>query len=68
MGKLKVGDHVYVNGIINTMHDMGYPRVVEMTKKGENLPFNLKEGTLWHQTDSEEDKQRSSNGDIGIKL
>jgi len=38
--KLRVGDHVYVNGIINTMRDMGHRRVVEMTKKKErNYPL-----------------------------
>jgi fumarate hydratase subunit beta len=46
--KLKVGDHVYVNGIVHTMRDMGHRRVVELTKKGEKLPFNLKEGAIWH--------------------
>ena len=46
--KLKVGDHVYVNGIVHTMRDMGHRRVVEMTKKGDKLPFNLKEGAIWH--------------------
>jgi fumarate hydratase subunit beta len=46
--KLRVGDHVYVNGIVNTMRDMGHRRVVEMTKRGEELPFNIKEGAIWH--------------------
>ena len=46
--KLKVGDHVYVTGIVNTMRDMGHRRVVEMTKKGEKLPFQLKDGAIWH--------------------
>ena len=46
--KLKVGDHVYVNGIVHTMRDMGHRRVVEMTKKEEKLPFNLKNGAIWH--------------------
>ena len=46
--KLKVGDQVYVTGIVNTMRDMGHRRVVEMTKKGEKLPFNLMNGAIWH--------------------
>jgi len=46
--KLKVGDTVYLSGIIHTMRDMGHRRSVEMLKRGEELPFNLSEGAIWH--------------------
>ncbi|MEM2440494.1 MAG: FumA C-terminus/TtdB family hydratase beta subunit [Candidatus Bathyarchaeia archaeon] len=46
--KLKVSDIVYVSGIVHTMRDMGHRRAVEMIKRGEQLPFNLKEGAIWH--------------------
>jgi len=46
--KLKVGDIVYVSGIVHTMRDMGHRRVVEMIQRGEGLPFNLKNGAIWH--------------------
>jgi len=46
--KLKVGDIVYVSGTVHTMRDMGHRRVIEMIKRGESPPFNLKNGALWH--------------------
>ncbi|MEM1566120.1 MAG: FumA C-terminus/TtdB family hydratase beta subunit [Candidatus Bathyarchaeia archaeon] len=46
--KLKVSDIVYVSGTVHTMRDMGHRRAVEMIKRGEELPFNLKEGAIWH--------------------
>ena len=46
--ELKVGDQVYVNGIIHTMRDMAHRRVVDITRKGEKIPFKLKNGVIWH--------------------
>ena len=46
--KLQVGDIVYVSGIVYTMRDMGHRRIVEMVQRGQNLPFNLKDGGIWH--------------------
>lgn len=46
--KLKVGDRVYVSGTVHTMRDMGHRHVVEMMQRGERLPFNLKDGAIWH--------------------
>ena len=46
--KLKVTDIVYVSGIVHTMRDMGHRRAVEMINRGEKLPFNLKDGAIWH--------------------
>jgi fumarate hydratase subunit beta len=46
--KLRVEDIVYVSGTVHTMRDMGHRRAVEMTRNGERLPFNIKNGALWH--------------------
>ena len=46
--RLKVGDTVYVSGVVHTMRDMGHRRVIEMMQQGEKLPFNLIDGALWH--------------------
>jgi len=46
--KLKVTDIVYVSGIVHTMRDMGHRRAVEMINRGEKLPFNLRDGAIWH--------------------
>jgi fumarate hydratase subunit beta len=46
--KLRVGDIVYVSGIVHTMRDMGHRRAVEMIKRGKELPFNLENGAIWH--------------------
>ena len=46
--KLKVADIVYVSGVIHTMRDMGHRRAIEIIKRGEKLPFDLKNGAIWH--------------------
>jgi len=46
--KLKVGDIVYVSGVVHTMRDMGHRRAVEMIERGEKLPFDLENGAIWH--------------------
>jgi len=46
--KLKVADIVYVSGVVHTMRDMAHRRAVEMLKRGEKLPFELKNGAIWH--------------------
>lgn len=46
--KLRVADVVYVSGIVHTMRDMAHRRAVEMLKREEELPFNLKNGAIWH--------------------
>jgi fumarate hydratase subunit beta len=46
--KLRVGDIVFVSGIVYTMRDMGHRRISEMLKQGETPPFNLKDGGIWH--------------------
>ncbi len=46
--QLDCGDIVYVSGLVHTMRDMGHRRAVEMLARGEKLPFDLREGILWH--------------------
>jgi len=46
--QLNCEDTVYVSGIVHTMRDMGHRRAVDMLARGEKLPFDLKEGILWH--------------------
>jgi len=46
--RLKVGDIVYVSGIIFTLRDRAHARLLELFKKGEEPPFNLREGGIYH--------------------
>ena len=46
--QLRVGDIVYLSGVVHTMRDMGHRRAVDMFRRGERLPFELTNGTLWH--------------------
>lgn len=46
--KLRVGDKVFVSGIVQTMRDMAHRRAIEMLEKGKDLPFRLFEGAIWH--------------------
>ena len=46
--KLRVGDIVYLTGLIHTVRDMAHPRVLDALRKGEALPFNLGDSAIWH--------------------
>jgi fumarate hydratase subunit beta len=46
--KVNCGDIVYVSGVVHTMRDMGHRRAVEMLRRGEKLPFDLRNGTILH--------------------
>jgi fumarate hydratase subunit beta len=46
--RLRVADIVYVSGVVHTMRDMAHRRAVEMLNRGEKLPFDLKNGAIWH--------------------
>jgi fumarate hydratase subunit beta len=46
--RLKLGDIVYLSGLVHTMRDMGHRRAVDMFRRGEKLPFDLTNGTVWH--------------------
>jgi len=46
--KLRVGDEVYLSGIIYTARDAAHKRLVEMIEKGEELPFPLEGSAIYY--------------------
>lgn len=46
--ELRIGDIVYITGIIHTMRDMGYRRALDYLEQGKPLPVGLREGAIWH--------------------
>ena len=46
--ELNCGDTVYLSGVVHTMRDMGHRRAVDMLARGERLPFDLRDGAIWH--------------------
>jgi len=46
--KLKVRDIVYLSGTIFIARDKAHKRILEFTEKGNNLPFDLTNGTIFH--------------------
>lgn len=45
---LRVGDTVYLSGLICTLRDMGHRRAVDLLARGEALPFDLSQAGIWH--------------------
>ncbi len=45
---LKVGDRVLLNGIIYTGRDAAHKRLVELINKGEELPMDIKNQTIYY--------------------
>lgn len=48
MQSLHAGDVVYLSGDIYTARDAAHKRLVEMIEKGEDLPFDLKNQTIYY--------------------
>jgi len=46
--KLRVGDTIYVSGILISARDSAHVRMVESIRKGEKLPVDLKGGVIYH--------------------
>jgi fumarate hydratase subunit beta len=46
--QLNCGDTVYLSGTVHTMRDMGHRRAVQMLARGQALPFDLRNGAIWH--------------------
>lgn len=46
--RLKVGDIVYINGVVHSWRDRAYDHAFELLKKGERLPEDLKGCVHWH--------------------
>ncbi len=45
---LKAGDTVYLTGEIYTSRDAGHKRLCEMLERGEELPFNTQDATIYY--------------------
>ncbi|MCK4232934.1 Fe-S-containing hydro-lyase [candidate division WOR-3 bacterium] len=48
VGKLKIGDKVLLSGVIYTARDAAHKRLVELIKKGEPLPFDIKGAIMYY--------------------
>jgi len=46
--KLRVGDIIYLTGVIYTARDAAHKRIIEYLKENRPLPFNLKDGVIYH--------------------
>lgn len=46
--ELRVGDIVYLSGLLCTLRDMGHRRAVDALARGEKLPFDLGACAMWH--------------------
>jgi tartrate/fumarate subfamily iron-sulfur-dependent hydro-lyase beta chain len=46
--ELRVGDVVYLSGLLCTLRDMGHRRAVDALARGEQLPFDLSTCAMWH--------------------
>ena len=45
---LKAGDYVYLTGIIYTARDAAHKRMYEALERGEKLPFDVKNNTIYY--------------------
>lgn len=61
---LNAGDYVYLTGIIYTARDAAHKRLYDSMLKGENIPINLKDNTLYYlgPTPNREDQIIGSAG------
>jgi fumarate hydratase subunit beta len=48
INKLKAGDQVFISGVIYTARDAAHKRLVEALDKGEKLPFDLANQTVYY--------------------
>ncbi|HHZ01617.1 MAG TPA: Fe-S-containing hydro-lyase [Tissierellia bacterium] len=48
INELKAGDRVLLNGIIYTGRDAAHKRLVELIRKGERLPMDIENQTIYH--------------------
>ena len=47
-GKLKYGDYVYITGTIYVARDAAHKRMMEALQRGENLPIDIKDATIYY--------------------
>ncbi len=48
VSELKAGDYVYITGTIYTARDAAHKRLYEALERGEELPINLENNTLYY--------------------
>jgi fumarate hydratase subunit beta len=48
VAKLKIGDKVLISGTMYTARDAAHKRLVELVKKGESLPFDIKGAVMYY--------------------
>ena len=46
--ELKAGDYVYLSGEIYVARDAAYKRMIEVLDKGESLPINIVDSTIYY--------------------
>lgn len=47
-GKLKSGDYVYITGTIYVARDAAHKRMMEALQRGEDLPIDIKDATIYY--------------------
>ena len=45
---LKIGDYVYITGTIYVARDAAHKRMIEALEKGEGLPIDIKDATIYY--------------------
>ncbi|WP_053240327.1 FumA C-terminus/TtdB family hydratase beta subunit [Pyrobaculum islandicum] len=48
IAKLRIGDTVYISGVIVSARDSAHKRMLEYVERGEKLPVDLKGGVIYH--------------------
>ena len=46
--KLRLGQTVFLSGVVHTARDEAHARMLELLRRGDPLPFDLKGGTIYH--------------------
>jgi fumarate hydratase subunit beta len=46
--KLKIGDRVYIEGVLYSWRDRAFERAFKLVKEGKKLPVNLQGAVHWH--------------------
>ena len=64
---LKSGDYVYITGTIYVARDAAHKRMIEALDRGEELPINIKDATIYYMGPSpaREGMAIGSAGQIG---
>ena len=60
---LKSGDYVYITGIIYVARDAAHKRMIEALDRGEELPINIKDATIYYMGPSPAREGRAIGGE-----